>query len=245
MDAIPEIADIRRQIDALDGKLRDLLLARARLVEQIGAVKAQAGVHMPLQPHREAEQIAALAVWQQAEAPHLPLSGLIAIWRELIGMAVAQQGGLHVHASTGVMAVAQRHFGASLTYQMQPDAAAALAALDQHSSVIAVISAADSVTPPASTMVFARLPTYTTGACVALACGAVDTGQLTDPVTLIRSPDLLVDSMIGTNMIFRGDGFVLAEIAGNFTPTQISKKIDPRAVWLGCYQRPLTTKPQS
>ena len=94
MSAPTDLADIRDQIDELDGELRDLLLARAKLVDQVGKAKAASGDTVTLRPQREAAQIVKLAEWQKTNAPDMSLAGLVAIWREIIGMALHQQGGL-------------------------------------------------------------------------------------------------------------------------------------------------------
>ena len=109
--------NIRAEIDALDADLRAKLLRRAELVADIGAAKAASGTQgAPLRPVREMQQMQALRAWQQAEAPMLSEAGLLAIWREIIGMALAQQGGITIAASAQAMAAARAHYGASLSY---------------------------------------------------------------------------------------------------------------------------------
>ncbi|MDA9591186.1 chorismate mutase, partial [Alphaproteobacteria bacterium] len=107
---------IRAEIDALDADLRLRLLRRAELVAEIGAAKADNGTQgSPLRPMR------------RAEAPMLSEAGLLAIWREIIGMALAQQGGITITASPQAMPAARAHFGASLEYQNFSGALDALA----------------------------------------------------------------------------------------------------------------------
>ena len=116
MDALPDLAAIRREIDALDEKLRALLLARADLVAKVAASKAQNGGGPVLRPAREAAQMEALLAWQETDAPHLSQRGVLAIWREIIGLAIAQQGGLQIFITQASEVLARGHFGASLTY---------------------------------------------------------------------------------------------------------------------------------
>jgi chorismate mutase len=147
---------IRAEIDALDADLRLRLLRRAELVAEIGAAKADNGTQAsPLRPMREMQQMRALRAWQRAEAPMLSEAGLLAIWREIIGMALAQQGGITITASPQAMPAARAHFGASLEYQ---NFSGALDALADNGRMIGVLTLAEAVAPPAGVGVFARLP---------------------------------------------------------------------------------------
>lgn len=157
MDAPLDLADIRREIDALDASLRALLLKRADLVAQVATSKAQSDDDAVLRPEREAAQMAALLDWQQAEAPQLNKAGVVAIWREIISMAIAQQGGLTVCATASAMAAARAYFGASLTYCEAADAASALSAA-QGKNHVCVLALHEAQAPLDGQGVFARLP---------------------------------------------------------------------------------------
>lgn len=140
MEALPDLADIRREIDALDAKLRALLLARADLVAKVAASKAQNGGGPVLRPAREAAQMAALLAWQEADAPHLDQSGVLAIWREIIGLAIAQQGGLKIFITQASEVMARGHFGASLTYVLCDTPQEALSKLAETGEAVAVLA---------------------------------------------------------------------------------------------------------
>ena len=157
MDGMPDLAMLRQEIDALDNELRTRLLARAELVAKVAASKAQSGSGGALRPLREAQQMAALVDWQATEAPQLPRAGLLAIWREIIGMALAQQGGLSVYATEAAMAEARAHFGASLDYVLS-DAKTALAACAENPRAVAVLAMAEAHAPVAPLAAFAVLP---------------------------------------------------------------------------------------
>lgn len=186
--------DIRAEIDALDADLRRLILARADLVSQIAAAKAADGnTASPLRPLREMQQMQALLAWQKNHAPALNGAGLIAIWREIIGMALAQQGGLTVYASPAAMSVARAHFGASLTY-LSSDTAMADAAADARG--LAVVSLAEASAPQAGQAVLARLPVL--GAAAALLYGAPQDDVAPDSVSLVvRSTPQQGDTVLG------------------------------------------------
>ena len=156
MNATPDLVAVRQEIDALDAKLRELLHARADLVAKVAASKAQNG-GATLRPLREAQQMATLLAWQETHAESLPSAGLLAIWREIIGMALAQQGGLTVYATNASMAVARAHFGASLNY-VECDVATAMAAGETAERAIGVIALNEASAPKGAAQVLARLP---------------------------------------------------------------------------------------
>ena len=157
MDAPLNLADIRREIDALDAELRALLLKRADLVGQVAASKAQSYDGGVLRPEREALQMRTLLDWQADKAPHLAKAGVVAVWREIIGMAIAQQGGLTIYASPAAMATARGYFGASLSYARSADAQAALKSAAEKNAV-AVLALGEALAPGDGQAVFARLP---------------------------------------------------------------------------------------
>ena len=195
---------IRAEIDALDADLRLRLLRRAELVAEIGVAKADNGTQgSPLRPMREMQQMRALRAWQRAEAPMLSEAGLLAIWREIIGMALAQQGGITIAASAPAMPAARAHFGASLEYQ---NFSGALDALTDNGRMIGVLTLAEAVAPPAGVGVFARLPLI--GDATVLCYGARAQEDM-DPqaVSLVRRAAPLPDD----RELYHGADYVLVE----------------------------------
>lgn len=91
-DAPPSLDALRREIDTVDDALHDLMMRRAALVGEIGAVKntAQAAV---FRPSREAALLRRLLARNDANLPPL---ALVRIWREVIGASTLIQGGLTV-----------------------------------------------------------------------------------------------------------------------------------------------------
>lgn len=200
-----KLEDIRAQIDELDAKLRAGLLRRAELVGQIAAAKADNGdASMPVRPIREMQQMRSLRAWQQAEAPLLNSAGLLAIWREIIGMALSQQGGMTIYASPMAMAPARAYFGASLAYDDSP---ANISELANNGRAIAVLTLAEAIAPPPGMAVFARLPLDGKAAC--LCYGAqIDEGQAhIGSVYLVRR----AAALSGDSVLFQGDDYVLVE----------------------------------
>lgn len=212
---------IRADIDALDAELRALLLARADLVNQVAQVKAHANssnssnsanaadeLASPLRPLREMQQMQALLAWQKAEAPGLSPNGLVAIWREIIGMALAQQGGLTICASAAAGPVARAHFGASLTYQTCRTGADALAECAGKPRSLAVLTVDEATGPVDGLTVLARLPVL--GAPQALIYGAANetADKIGDgEVALVRRDAL----QAGDRLIFQAADYALVE----------------------------------
>jgi len=82
-DAEPRVAveRLRREIDALDRRIVDLLNQRARLGREVGMHKAALGWRQARDPEREREVL--LRVSMANEGP-LPQEDLLAIYRRLI-----------------------------------------------------------------------------------------------------------------------------------------------------------------
>ena len=220
--------NIRAEIDALDADLRAKLLRRAELVADIGAAKAASGTQgAPLRPVREMQQMQALRAWQQAEAPMLSEAGLLAILREIIGMALAQQGGITIAASAQAMAAARAHYGASLSYETvsYDNFSGTLNGLAENGRMIAVLSVAEAVAPPAGLGIFARLPLL--GAATALCYAALPKENMPeenmgdDAVFLVRRAAPLPDDI----MVYQGADYVLVETAAT------NNMADDDAIW--------------
>lgn len=77
------IDDLRRQIDEIDNKLHDLLMLRADVAAQVGAIKGNGGNNSELyiRPGREAVILRRLAARHRGP---MPKSALVRLWRELM-----------------------------------------------------------------------------------------------------------------------------------------------------------------
>ena len=73
------LADLREQIDRIDGALHDLLRDRVELIDQIRKLKGKQ--HIYIRPGREAQMMRALTGRPQGK---LPEGLVVRIWRELI-----------------------------------------------------------------------------------------------------------------------------------------------------------------
>lgn len=113
----PTLSELRQRIDAIDTQLIDLLLARAEVVETVGAVKRAAGedVGIFLRPGREMDILRRLL--KQAKKGRFRKSVIVRIWRELFAAMVAVEGPLTAavympNRGAGFLELARDSYGA-------------------------------------------------------------------------------------------------------------------------------------
>jgi len=93
------LADIRKEIDAIDDALQDLLMQRTALVVKVAEAKAKAAKaageadFVPFRPSREAQVLRRLASRQKGR---LAVSVVVGIWREIISAMTRLQGAFRV-----------------------------------------------------------------------------------------------------------------------------------------------------
>lgn len=98
------LADIRKEIDAIDDAMQDLLLKRTELVAGVAAAKAREasaageGSFVAFRPAREAQVLRRLAARHEGR---LPLRVLVRIWREIMVAMTRIQGPFRVDVSGG------------------------------------------------------------------------------------------------------------------------------------------------
>lgn len=102
---------LRREIDKIDDKLHDLLIARVSLVEQIAGAKAQGAT--PLRPGREAQVLRRLVARHTGP---LPKAALVRIWREIMAAVAGLQQPFIMavyqpERGAGYIELARNHFG--------------------------------------------------------------------------------------------------------------------------------------
>jgi chorismate mutase/prephenate dehydratase len=108
----PTLDDLRRQIDAVDDQVHDLLMRRTEIVEAIGKEKKDG--RMPaFRPGREAVILRRLVA---RHAGRFPAAALVRIWREMLAATVGMQTNFAVAvyapgAATGYWDLARDHFG--------------------------------------------------------------------------------------------------------------------------------------
>ena len=123
------LADLRAQIDQVDGVMHDMLRERAQIVEQIRKIKGKQAIY--IRPGREAQLLRALAGRPRGAIP----DGLITrLWREMLGAFVLAEGAMKVgvyapQKGDDLWDVARDHFGAFMPlveYQSAVDVIKAL-----------------------------------------------------------------------------------------------------------------------
>ena len=252
----PELSSLRAQIDSIDAELRALLKARADLVDHVIAAKPDDAGLLPVRPWREAAQMAALADWQAHVAPSLPLAGFLAIWREIIGGSLAQQGGLTIVTLAQTQSLARAHFGASLDYRLCSNADEAVTAVQNNPRSLAVLPpeaalAADGVPcTPNGAYVFNLLPVLPPVA--ALCYGAVPLELSAPGLTLVRLTatamqpensaalaDAAQAALAGAVALCSDEMAHIVALNGAFDADAIAETFDGQAVWLGNCPPPL------
>ena len=229
---------IRKEIDVLDAQMRDLLLARAWLVEDVARSKAGDSDTMPLRPAREMKQMQMLAEWHASENPPFGLASLLAVWREIIGAALAQQGGLVVHVCGETAHLGRDHFGVAAQYQEHDSTNDALRACDANARSVAVIPLEVGFTPMGSAGVFARLPILqqtVLSEAAALCYGAVPFELDETMVTLACTGLSQLSKVEAACIIGRNQTHALIEIAAPLCADEIAEKYGASVVWLGNY----------
>ncbi|MDZ4382456.1 MAG: chorismate mutase [Parvibaculum sp.] len=93
------LADVRKEIDAIDDAIQDLLLKRTELVVEVAEAKARAasaagkGSFVAFRPAREAEVLRRVASRHKGR---LPLRVLVRLWREIMAAMTRIQGPFRV-----------------------------------------------------------------------------------------------------------------------------------------------------
>jgi chorismate mutase-like protein len=121
----PDLQSLRREIDAIDDAIHDLLMQRARVVGGVLAAKGKGGA--VFQPAREADILRRLAARHRGA---LPLAAIAAVWRRIINAHTALQRPIAVAVAARppeLAALAWQHFGGIGTITTVASAGAALA----------------------------------------------------------------------------------------------------------------------
>lgn len=111
-EPLPDLEQIRREIDGVDATLHDLLMRRAALVEEVRRVKKAAG-RIPMQPARETEVLRRLAARHKGT---LPFALVARLWREIMSTFTQVQGEVRIAVyaageEQGLWDLARDHFG--------------------------------------------------------------------------------------------------------------------------------------
>lgn len=136
--SLSQLDTVRREIDALDDAIHDLLKRRVALVGQVARAK---GRGLPIRPGREA------AILRRLVARHsgnLPPVVLVSIWRELMGAMTRLQAPLAValcapQKSVGYWDMARFQFGSSTPFTLHRSPAPVLRAVSDGAATVGVL----------------------------------------------------------------------------------------------------------
>ena len=139
MSSNETLEELRRQIDAIDDRVHDLLIERSGMIEQIVAAKRDG--QAKLRPGREA-LIARRLVGRHRG--RFPQASLIRIWREIINAFTCMQGPFEIAVpepavDTPVWEATRDYFGGTPTRRPVPSAGAALAAVANGEATLAML----------------------------------------------------------------------------------------------------------
>lgn len=136
------LEEIRREIDALDHQVHDLLMKRAELIVKVTEAKRKNNMHT-VQPEREAMMIRRLL---NRHTGVLPREAIARIWRELVGAVSLVQTGLKAtvtvpEGNRGLLYwdMAKDYFSSVLPMQKSETPLSALAAVREGDVTFAVV----------------------------------------------------------------------------------------------------------
>jgi chorismate mutase / prephenate dehydratase len=134
---------LRRQIDAVDDRLHDLLIDRGELVEAVARLKRSDRV-APFRPGREAQILRRLVARHRGRFPR---AALVQIWREILGGSVEMQTELSVVVCEGCWDMARDHFGSRAPMIAAPSADEVVLAVGEGRATVGVVPLPDDDDP--------------------------------------------------------------------------------------------------
>jgi chorismate mutase len=147
--APPTLAELRKEIDAIDEQVHRLLMARGDIIDRLIQVKQTQEVGSAFRPAREASMMRHLV---ERHRGILPLDTIESIWRVIISTFTYVQAPFSVHADVSVGESAMRdsarfHFGFVVPYVAHFSGAAAVDAVAKSKGDLALVSAVAARTP--------------------------------------------------------------------------------------------------
>jgi len=147
--APPSLAELRKEIDAIDEGVHRLLMQRGDIIDRLIRVKQTQEVGSAFRPAREADMMRRLV---ERHRGILPLDTVESIWRVIISTFTYVQAPFSVHADISIGESAMRdsarfHFGFTVPYVSHFSASAAVEAVAKSKGDLALVSATSSRTP--------------------------------------------------------------------------------------------------
>ena len=147
--APPSLAELRKEIDAIDEQVHRLLMARGDIIDRLIQVKQTQEVGSAFRPAREADMMRRLV---KRHRGILPLDTVESIWRVIISTFTYVQAPFSVHADVSIGESAMRdsarfHFGFTVPYVAHFSAQAAVDGVARSKGDLALVSATSSRAP--------------------------------------------------------------------------------------------------
>ena len=129
--SLDNLAELRAEIDRIDGDMHALLIQRGAIIDRLIAVKRTQGTGSAFRPGREASMMRRIA---ERHRGLLPLDTVEGIWRVIIATFTWVQAPFSVHADVsggdaGMRDSARFHFGFTVPYRPHPDCTAVIEAV--------------------------------------------------------------------------------------------------------------------
>jgi chorismate mutase len=133
------LAELRAEIDAIDDRLHDLLMERARVIERVARDAGKTGAK--IRPGREASMLRRLLGRHRGS---LPPQTLLRFWREMFAGALIIEGGQTIAVCSGdeaaeLPALAREHFGPLTPLRKHQNPTQALADVERGAAQVAVL----------------------------------------------------------------------------------------------------------
>jgi chorismate mutase len=147
--APPSLQELRKEIDAIDEQVHNLLMRRGDIIDRLISVKQTQEVGSAFRPAREADMMRRLA---QRHRGILPLDTVEGIWRVIISTFTYVQAPFSLHADLSLGESAMRdsarfHFGFTVPFVPHFSAPAAIEAVAKSKGDLALVSATSSRVP--------------------------------------------------------------------------------------------------
>ncbi len=131
--------DVRRQIDAIDTQLHDLIMRRTKIVEEVRRIKATDAVK--IRPAREAEIAYRLLARHQSAFPRREL---LRIWRELIVATLSFEGPFTVavladERRPGLWDLARDQYGSHVPLTQHPSRRSLIDAVRRQEATVGIL----------------------------------------------------------------------------------------------------------
>jgi chorismate mutase len=139
------LEDLRREIDAIDDQIDDLIMRRAELLTDIAAAKGPSarGNGGFLRPAREASLLRRLVARHRGA---FPKAALVRLWREIISAMLTVQGSFSVAVfapdeAPGYWDLARDHYGGGTQFLPRTPAERVIATLGDGAATVAILPA--------------------------------------------------------------------------------------------------------